>query len=516
MHAKRSVISAIVEYLFAIRAIYLFQLIIFKMAQFEPEEMSTKEKLSKLHCPFTWDILDSVIRYNMTHLNSKDNEIDDEEACTLEMLMRTLLKCYKGTLSKDDNTAQDIQKAEDFLLQLQRETNLSQTIRAIEHVFYATKCFFLYETENLDELKEILDNIINTDSFSAEEIGILHGCQSVVWSCLHDYGMHMAVDNAKKAIEMNQDCALWHFILAKNLRRQRRILNLSSEVTSLEEKHFELAYAISSDNLVFGIYYLQMCMEKFHKYERNENYYMRKVANEKKVLKLAKSMLSLKPSSYKVLLKLALMFLRITNTDELLSAKECLDAVEEMAPNNSTFLHYTGMLYEGCGEFRDALKYYKKAADHNNFVAELAYIRYGWETGELQPLPHLLRMLKKYERSVKERQISMFLAIAVAYYSLYDDKVNAAEYFLKALTVDPQSTKFKVFYRFFDFTAPSIYSFLNKFLYEIDSPRIRNPKIKETGMKIRTLLNTRNMNNLTQQFASMSTNSLEDHGNLNN
>lgn len=75
----------------------------------------------------------------------------------------------------------------------------------------------------------------------------------------------------------------------------------------------------------------------------------------------------------------------------------------------------------------------------------MAYIRYGWETGELQPLPHLLRMLKKYERSIKERQISMFLAIATTYYSLHKDKENAAEYFLKALTVDPLSKKFKVY-----------------------------------------------------------------------
>lgn len=230
--------------------------------------------------------------------------------------------------------------------------NLSQTIRAIEHVFYATKCFFLYETEKLDELEEILDNIINIDSFSTEETGALHGCQSVVWSCLNDFGMHKAVDNAKKAIEMNQDCALWHYVLAKNLRRQRRILDLSSEVTSSEEKHFELAYAMSSDNLVFGIYYLQMCIEKFYKYDRSRDYLMKKAANEKKVLQLAKTMLNQKPSSYKVLLKLALMFLRVTNTDELLSAKKCLDAAEEMVPNNSTLLHYTGMLYEGCGEFR--------------------------------------------------------------------------------------------------------------------------------------------------------------------
>jgi len=75
----------------------------------------------------------------------------------------------------------------------------------------------------------------------------------------------------------------------------------------------------------------------------------------------------------------------------------------------------------------------------------LAYIEYGWETGELEPLPHLLRMLKKYEQSVKQRQISMLVAIAVTYYSIQKDVPNAAEYFLKALTLDPLSNKFKVY-----------------------------------------------------------------------
>jgi len=95
--------------------------------------------------------------------------------------------------------------------------------------------------------------------------------------------------------------------------------------------------------------------------------------------------------------------------------------------------------------FKEALKYFKKAAEYNNLVAELSYVQYGWEVGELEPLPHLLRMLKKYEQSVKERQIAMLLAIAVTYYSLHRDIPNAAEYFLKALTVDSLSNKFKVF-----------------------------------------------------------------------
>ncbi|EFN82268.1 hypothetical protein EAI_09242 [Harpegnathos saltator] len=429
--------------------------------------------------------------------NEHDDELDDEETCRIELFMRTILQCYKTVLSADDDTAQNIQKAEDFLMQLQQEKDLSQTIRAIEHVFYATKCFILYETEKLDELDEILNNIIDTDNFSKAESGALHGCQSIVWSCLHEFGINKAMDNAKKAVEMNEEYALWHFILAKNLRRQRRIVHLTSDVSDEEEKHFELAYAISVNNPIFGVYYLQMRIEKFYKYNKNKDYMTKKATNEKTVLQMAKNILKMKPTSYKVLLKLSRMFLR-SYSDETLAAKECLDAVEKIVPNNSTFLHYTGMLYEECGEFRDALWYYKKAVDYNNFVAEFSYIRYGWETGELQPLPHLLRMLKKYNSVVKERQISMFLAIAIAYYSLHKDKENAADYFVKAFTLDPLNKKFKMFYKFLDFSAPSIYDFLsNHFLYEIESYQ-RSPKLLEMSKKLRALLNNNNVN-VTEQ-----------------
>lgn len=85
------------------------------------EAMSTKEKLSKLHCPFTWDILDSVTRHSVMHFNNnKDDEIDDEEACNLERLIKALLKCYKAVLSAND-VAQSIQKAESLLLLVQQE-----------------------------------------------------------------------------------------------------------------------------------------------------------------------------------------------------------------------------------------------------------------------------------------------------------------------------------------------------------------------------------------------------------
>lgn len=91
------------------------------------------------------------------------------------------------------------------------------------------------------------------------------------------------------------------------------------------------------------------------------------------------------------------------------------------------------------------MKYFKKAAvDCNNIAAEFSYIRYGWETGELEPLPYLLKMLKKYDQAIKERQIQILLAIAVTNYTIHKDSPSAAEYFLKALKLDPDNKRFKV------------------------------------------------------------------------
>jgi len=240
-------------------------------------------------------------------------------------------------------------------------------IRAIEHVFYATKCFFLYDADNMDELEEILQNIIDPEDFNDIESGALYGCQSVVWSCLNDFGMDKAVDTAKKAVEKNQDCALWHFILAKNLRRQRRLINVSSNVSNMEKEHFEIAYAMSKND-VFGIYYLQMRIESFRTFNKERNYMMKKNANEREVMYIAKQILKTKPN-YKVLLRLALMFLR-ASSDERLSAKECLDAIYKIAPNSSTYLHYTAMLYEQSGDYKVSI-----STGLHNIIISLYYLK---------------------------------------------------------------------------------------------------------------------------------------------
>lgn len=94
------------------------------MASCEPEEISTKEKLSKLRCPFTWDILDSLTKHTIIRLiDSKEDELDDDELCPVELLIKSLLRCYKAVLSIDDfeNALVWLTKAEELLMLIQQE-----------------------------------------------------------------------------------------------------------------------------------------------------------------------------------------------------------------------------------------------------------------------------------------------------------------------------------------------------------------------------------------------------------
>lgn len=93
----------------------------------EQENMSIKAKLSKLHCPFTWEILDNMIKHSIMNSNSDEDDrmIDDETFYPLEQLLKSLFKCYKAVLSADNNEAiKRIEKAGEILIDLQQEYDI--------------------------------------------------------------------------------------------------------------------------------------------------------------------------------------------------------------------------------------------------------------------------------------------------------------------------------------------------------------------------------------------------------
>lgn len=95
-----------------------------------------------------------------------------------------------------------------------------------------------------------------------------------------------------------------------------------------------------------------MRLEIYYPYLKDRAYVMRKVENEKQVIQMAKEMLKDEITDYKVLLKLTRIFLSAKYSDESHSAKKCLDKIQEIAPNNATYLHYSAMLYQETGDFK--------------------------------------------------------------------------------------------------------------------------------------------------------------------
>lgn len=92
----------------------------------EDEEISIKVKLLKLHCPFTWEIQDSTIKHSIMYINNynvdhENDTIEDETSCPLELLIKSLFKCYKAVVSADyDEAKKNISKAEDVLMEIQQ------------------------------------------------------------------------------------------------------------------------------------------------------------------------------------------------------------------------------------------------------------------------------------------------------------------------------------------------------------------------------------------------------------
>ncbi|KAK2578305.1 hypothetical protein KPH14_002581 [Odynerus spinipes] len=408
-----------------------------------------KKELSTLSCPFTWQLTDASNHYVKTqklYKDTPDDNIDEEAYLTLEKLISCLVILYEKVLFNEMDRANiKLEECEKLLMEMKDKREEEDIMRVIEHIFNSTKCHYLFELNKIEQLKIILPTIIRTSDFDNIELAALIGCQSVAWSIFLDYGRIKAMDLANQAIEKNSDKALWHFILAKNARKDRRLINRSSAPSEIEKLHFKVAYN-KSPNPVFGIYLAQMYRECSWtvSFPEKKNY-------DQLLLSIYKELLRSNEHNYKILLKLALGFVRINSSCESELAKYCLDAIEKMEPYNSTYFHYKGIYLQKFGDMKEALEFFKKAGELHNYPAEMDYVKYGWKAKLLDPLIHLQSMLVKYDR-FNERKQEICLNIAICYYQRQDMK-RAIEYYLKAIEIDPNSKKLKIKYTFLNFTT---------------------------------------------------------------
>lgn len=182
-----------------------------------------------------------------------------------------------------------------------------------------------------EELDEAFDKVKDVKFSTLKDESTIDACISIAWSKYHRIGSKNAEKFIREALSKNPKCDLWYFILAKNLRRQRRDNSIAARPNDEEITCFITAYQLSK-NEVFELFVAQMYRELRLKNEAKKIY--TKIYDNQKIDDTN--------VNCTVLLRLALGFIRL---EDYQKAKDCLDRVEKKNPNQSMLIHYRGIYY---------------------------------------------------------------------------------------------------------------------------------------------------------------------------
>ncbi|XP_051161187.1 uncharacterized protein LOC127281509 isoform X2 [Leptopilina boulardi] len=437
-------------------------------------EGNRETRLRKLQCPFTWKNISE------NDLNSVKQDLHHDEAFVpLMSLTRYLIISYAQFLKQDYKLADEkIEEANKLISQFSNSEK-----EVVEHILEATKAHYLMIKENTDEVDEILKKINNIDD--EKYLSTLNVFKAALWTHCNDFinTTEIAIEFAKLSLKYNPEYAISHYFLAKNLRTLRRLKSCHTSPDDEEMLHFETAYKLDK-NPQYGLFLGQAYKEKRIEYQKkmmkDEEIMMKKKA--KNILTEIHKMNIKCPS---INLRLALYFEQNFLLNE---AKECLDYVESVTPDDSMFLHYKGLYFMKMKNYEEAAEYLKKTYDLNNYGADIGYaqcmriLRKRFDFVE-----YFLKMIEKYENIEKCKQKEMHLHVAFTYFNIKRDIREAIKYFLQAFEIETfEFNMEKYFYPLEDVKANNKHTFginVYKFLEDNIFPKITD-YMKNNTIKI--------------------------------
>ncbi|XP_058800452.1 uncharacterized protein LOC131669535 [Phymastichus coffea] len=438
-----------------------------------------KELLSKLECPFNWELenISKSIKIDYT-------PHDEEELLPLLKLMRILMIIFMET--KDDKSDSNLifeklKECNDIYRILKNKAHPEVSSKIVYSVLQATKCFVYLRLNMEKELDLVYQNFEHIDEMNNKEKSTLLGCKAICWSIYHRAGSEVAEQLIREAMKLNGNCDMWHFILAKNLRRQRRDYSSLFDRPDCEEREsFLKAYNISK-NPNYGIFVAQM-------YRESRQY--------KEALKIYNNIFaSFDCLCSSVLLRLALGFI---SQKKWQKAKACLDKAEKTDAKNSMYLHYRGIYFLKREEYLEATHYFEKAIDDFNLAAEKQYVDCIIKTQKsIDVTKYLLNMLVKY-KSLPDKQLQpLILNVAFSYWKREHDLKESCRYFLKAIEINPRAKCLMNFYNIdvHHIKERNLYVFLEKYIF----PEVIKKCFDEVTIeRIKAIREYRHLNDVAQ------------------
>ncbi|KAL7289653.1 hypothetical protein TKK_0016382 [Trichogramma kaykai] len=387
--------------------------------------LKSTSKSIKIESPFTWDLdLEQVCNFH-------EEEIDlshCEESPILRLIEMNTLAYIRCIQMKFVAAEELIGEIDDVWKKICKSVSEQRyySVDVLAHIKDAT-AFYIYSMIGKKEQTRALEiKIKDAKNFISDiQKGTLFGSQAIASSLFFEKSASRSFELAKSASSYVPNCALWHYLTAKCLRKKRRYQDFCLIVSNEEETEFLKCYELSpSDH--YGI-----CVARMYKESKNW----------KKSSEICNEIYLKNPNDVRVRLLLALFF--ITQKD-FIKAKDCLDYVGKLlSPEKTpkTYYHYLAKYYEGTNDYPKAKENYLKAAGGTgNFPADMDYLNLIRNTSQskfdYEIIKHLKSMLNKYEDN-QNLVTHILLNLAVIY--LFDAKNYklAADYFLKAIKTNP-------------------------------------------------------------------------------
>lgn len=453
---------------------------------------------SELSCPFTWDI-EKCLK-NMKILECRDPTIYDlPDIPFLSFITHLVCSIECLLVKKNLNEATKMLATCEMLLKNIR-ADYDDIIRSLEHIFYATKYYILLRIEGPDAntVKYIRNKIVPVSNLNNFEHGPLFGLKGYTLALYMKYDINGAIECAKRAIQCNPRYAVWYFVLAYALRKERRTNTYYQSASDLEYNNFKSAYELSKCTY-YRIYYVQSLYERWS-FSHGMDWY----TNREQILNLLKiyrDILSSGQQNLIVMLKIVLGLLRISRQayrfqdydaakPHIILAHQILDKVDIIYPENSTAYHYRGCLWQLVRLDEKASECYRRAADLGNTIAIFSYaliLMYTIHKDRGMMIEHLLGYLESVEGTLHEQK--MLLYIGIGYFATYDIK-TAVEYILKAIQLDPENKNLINNFQMSWFRQKSIYDFVANTLLPLLKKRIIDENLKENLENLKKCYNS--------------------------
>ncbi|GLH10945.1 Uncharacterized protein GBIM_15822 [Gryllus bimaculatus] len=412
--------------------------------------------LAGLECPFTWkfdckcDVPDIVDRIE-GKLDEMDD--DDEELIPWKSFVLNLILCYEYSKNGDLGDAEEKQSILDEILEksLDESGSSGPVIGlGLKHISLACKCFLLHASQLYDEVDNTLTEIVPFEDLKNKDKASVISMKGACFAEFGYSGIRDSIELFEKALEIDNECGEWYFLLGRSLSRLRRLEKRSAIPDQRELKSLERAVEISN-----YVSFMVLLAQSYRETARNIFIEKKKELRSfkpfcdslnQKSLELYKRVLRQDKINVHVLIRCGLGFMKLPMPwKDLDNAKTCILNALDIAPKNPMANHVAGTYYTTVKNYKLAMEYLSKACTYGVFGAEIDLIVLKSQINETYvPVADIERLLEVYKE--KPHQESTLCLLGAYYHFSENNFKKAFTYWSQVIELDINSEKLKVYY----------------------------------------------------------------------